>query len=80
MEHQIEVCHVSIGIHADFDIFTQKFESLLGQFDRSLLKETDPKVIEKRLKEIHGEEDLILFDVFHRESATNPIIYFFPFP
>ena len=71
MERQIEVCHVSMEIHADFDGFTHKFELLLGRFDKSSLNETDPKVMEKRLKEIGKEEDLMLFEVYNHGDLLN---------
>lgn len=60
MERKIGVIHVSMNINADFDTFTCTFELLLGNLDRSVFNETDPSIIEKCLKEMSGEEDLML--------------------
>ena len=71
MENQIEVIHVSMNINADFDTFTCTFELLLGNLDRSVFKENDPSIIEKCLKEMSGEEDLMLFEVLDHGNLLN---------
>lgn len=64
MERKIEVIYVSPEINIDFEKFTTAFEGLLGKFDRSVLEEVDFHKMEKRFKEMAGEEDLMLFQVF----------------
>lgn len=71
MENQIEVIHVSMNINTDFDTFTCTFELLLGNLDRSVFKEEDPSIIEKCLKEMSGEEDLMLFEVLDHGNLLN---------
>jgi len=73
MENQIGVIHVSMEINADFKGFTCTFELLLGNLDRSVFGETDPGIIEKCLKEMCGEEDLMLFEVLDHGSLLNII-------
>ena len=65
MERTIEVHHVSVEIHTDFDRLTGVLERLLGRFNEALLKdlETNPGLVEQRLKEEAGEEGLMLFNV-----------------
>jgi uncharacterized protein (DUF302 family) len=73
MERKIEVRHVSLEISADFESFTQALERSLGRFDYSLYKdlETDPRSVEKRLKELAGEEGLMLFNVQEHGRLLN---------
>ena len=71
MERQIEVIHVSMEINADFEIFTCTFELLLGNLDRSVFNETDPNMIEKCLRKMSGEEDLMLFEVLDHGNLLN---------
>lgn len=71
MERKIEIVHVSMDINADFDSFTCTFELLLGNLDRSVFNETDPSIIEKCLKEMSGEEDLMLFEVLDHGNLLN---------
>ena len=73
MERKIEVGHVSMNINADFKSFTCAFELLLGNLDRSVFNETDPSIIEKCLKEMSGEEDLMLFEVLDHGNLLNII-------
>ena len=73
MESQIRVIHVSMGINADFKSFTSMFELLLGNLDRSVFNETDPSLIEKGLKEMSGEEDLMLFEMLDHGNLLNLI-------
>lgn len=73
MERQIGVIHVSIKINADFENFTSIFELLLGNLDRSVFSETDPSIIEKCLKEMSGEEDLMLFEALDHGNLLNII-------
>ena len=71
MESQIGVIHVSMEINADFEIFTCTFELLLGNLDRSVFNETDPNMIEKCLRGMSGEEDLMLFEVLDHGNLLN---------
>ena len=73
MERKIEVRHISLEIHADFESFTHTLEQSLGRFDYALYKdlETDPQSVEKRLKELTGEEGLMLFNVQEHGKLLN---------
>jgi uncharacterized protein (DUF302 family) len=73
MENEIGVIHVSMEINADFKGFTCTFELLLGNLDRSVFNETDPSMIERCLKEMGGEEDLMLFEVLDHGNLLNII-------
>ena len=65
MERTIAVQHICLEIAADFDSFTQRIEQLLGRFDYSSYRhmESDPQMVEKRLKEWEGEQGLMLFNI-----------------
>lgn len=65
MERSIEVRHVSLEVQADFEHFTQELEQSLGRFDEALVAgvETDPGLVEERLKASAGEEGLMLFSI-----------------
>ena len=71
MEHKIEIFHVSMNVNVEFDNFTCTFELLLGNLDRSVFNETDPSIIEKCLKGMSGEEDLMLFEVLDHGNLLN---------
>ncbi|MCK9376528.1 MAG: DUF302 domain-containing protein [Syntrophobacterales bacterium] len=73
MERSVEVDHVSLEINADFEGFTRTLEQFLPRFDDVLLDEleTDPKLVEERLKEAAGEEDLMLFTVYDHGKLLN---------
>ncbi|GFE60042.1 DUF302 domain-containing protein [Geobacter sp. AOG2] len=65
MEHTIEMRHVSLELHVEFDDFTTTLEQSLGRFGEALLKnlESDPSSVEERLMKAAGEEGLMLFNV-----------------
>lgn len=65
MENKIEIRHLSLTVSSNFESFTKAVESLLGRFDYDVYKELedDPRLIEEHLKEMAGEEDLMLFNI-----------------
>lgn len=73
MERKIEVRHMSLEIHADFESFTPTLEQSLGRFGDALYKdlETDPRSVKERLKASAGEEGLMLFNVQEHGKLLN---------
>lgn len=73
MERTIEVRHVSLEVHADFESFTRNLEQSLGRFDYSLYKdlESSPGEVQKRLEKAAGEEGLMLFNIQEHGKLLN---------
>jgi uncharacterized protein (DUF302 family) len=73
MESTVEVRHISLEIHADFERVTQKLEQSLGRFDSAFLEklESDPQSVQKRLREAEGEEGLMLFNIQDHGKLLN---------
>ena len=73
VERKIEVNHVSVKVHSDFDNFTRILEQSLGQFDASLFQylDTDPRSVEQRLNQSAGEEGLMLFNIQDHGTLLN---------
>ncbi len=65
MERTIEVRHISVQLHTDFENFTQNIETTLGRFDASLYQslESDPAEAQRQLEQATGEEGLMLFNI-----------------
>ena len=65
MERTIEDIHIYVELTIAFEHLTRVLEESLGRFDEVLLKEleTDPMLVEERLKAAAGEEGLMLFNI-----------------
>jgi uncharacterized protein (DUF302 family) len=73
MERTIEVRHVSVELNTNFDRLTGVLERALGRFDEALLKdlETNPGLVEERLKAATGDEGLMLFNIQDHGKLLN---------
>ena len=73
MERTIEVQHVSVEMNVDFERFTVGLERSLGRFDEALLKEleTNPGLVEERIKAAAGEDGLMLFNIQDHGKLLN---------
>ena len=73
MERVIEIVHVFMEVKADFEAFTHAFEQSIGRFDDSLVRglETDPKLVEERLRKAAGEEGMMLFNIREHGKLQN---------
>jgi uncharacterized protein (DUF302 family) len=73
MESTVEVRHVSLEIHADFERVARKLEQFLGRFVDIFFEEleTDPQSVQKRLGEAEGEEGLMLFNIQDHGKLLN---------
>jgi len=65
MKTMIDTNHQVVKVTSDFEDFTQNLESSLIRLDPAMMQKigTEPAVFEAHLKQMGGEEDLILFDM-----------------
>lgn len=65
MKTIIDMNHQMVKVTSDFDDFTRNLEAALGRLDPTIIQKVgaEPAVVEAHLKQIEGEEDLILFDI-----------------
>ncbi len=65
MKTIIDMNHQMVKVTSDFDDFTRNLEAALGRLDPTIIQKVgaEPAVVEAHLKQMGGEEDLILFDI-----------------
>ncbi len=65
MKTIIDMNHQMVKVASDFDNFTRNLEASLIRLDPATMQKigTEPAVFEVHLKQMGGEEDLILFDM-----------------
>ena len=65
MKTIIDMNHQMVKVASDFDDFTRNLEASLIRLDPATMQKigTEPAVFEVHLKQMGGEEDLILFDM-----------------
>lgn len=65
MKTIIDMNHQMVKVASDFDNFTRNLEASLIRLDPATMQKigTEPAVFEVYLKQMGGEEDLILFDM-----------------
>lgn len=63
MNDSITASHQVVKVRSSFAQFTQRLETALGHLDRSIFGqvETEPAMVEAYLKQLGGEQDLVLF-------------------
>jgi uncharacterized protein (DUF302 family) len=63
MNDSITASHQVVKVTSSFDRFTQHLEAALGHLDRTIFDqvETAPAMVEAYLKQLEGEQGLILF-------------------
>lgn len=61
----IEMTHVVVDIHAEFDKVTAALEKLLGRLDPAVVSTfaTDPSLADKQLQAMEGEQNLMIFQI-----------------
>ncbi|MGI4871095.1 MAG: DUF302 domain-containing protein [Janthinobacterium lividum] len=65
MNDSIAASHQLVKVASSFDQFTQHLEASLGHLDRTMFDKvaTEPAMVETYLKQLGGEQDLVLFGV-----------------
>lgn len=65
MKNIIDINHQMVKVTSNFDDFTHNLEAALGCLDPTIFQKVgaEPAVVEAHLKQMEGEEDLILFDI-----------------
>ncbi|WP_292771479.1 DUF302 domain-containing protein [Nostoc sp. NOS(2021)] len=61
----IDMNHQMVKVTSTFDDFTRNLEVALGRLDPTIIQKVgaEPAFVEAHLKQMGGEEDLILFDI-----------------
>ncbi|WP_460547699.1 DUF302 domain-containing protein [Hymenobacter daeguensis] len=65
MNDSIAASHQVVKVASSFDRFTQHLEAALGHLDRTIFDQvaTAPALVEAYLKQLGGEQELILFGI-----------------
>ena len=71
----VRVLHRSVTIDAEFKLFTDALEKILGRFPEGVQKDIieRPQLAEKRIKAAEGAQELMIFLAFDHGAALNMV-------
>jgi uncharacterized protein (DUF302 family) len=71
----VRVLHRSVTIDAQFGLFTDALEKILGRFPEDIQQDIikRPKLAEQRIKAAEGAQELMIFFVFDHGAALNMV-------